>query len=77
MNTSGKDESFDMILASYDKTTKAFKNVSREPKTAENGTYTTYTLETKLSVDAATDAVKGFLWEGMNSLRPLTTGISK
>lgn len=76
-NTSGKDESFDMILASYDKTTKAFKNVSREPKTAENGTYTTYTLETKLSVDAATDAVKGFLWEGMNSLRPLITGISK
>lgn len=76
-NTSGKDESFDMILASYDKISKEFKNVSREPKTAENGTYTTYTLETKLSVDAATDAVKGFLWEGMNSLRPLTTGISK
>lgn len=76
-NTSGKDESFDMILASYDKTTKEFNNVSRETKTAENGTYTTYTLETKLSVDAATDEVKGFLWEGMNSLRPLTTGISK
>ncbi len=76
-NTSGKDESFDMILASYDKTTKEFKNVSRETKTAENGTYTTYTLETKLSVDAATDEVKGFLWEGMKSLRPLTTEISK